>query len=276
MTDRYDQLNLGVYLINLDRSAERLAHMTAQLNNIGLNFERIRAVDGADLQLDGDGVDNLRIDFDYWRKFHHRNMMASEIGCYMSHILALETFQASSHNFALVLEDDADIGDAFPGVLRDVIAHASEWDIVKFCASHPGIQISRTHLSNGSSLVSYITRTARATAYVVSHSAVGRLLDQLYPIRLPFDHVFDRNFEHGLKMRGVKPMPVTTGKTQSVINESRKRAQGPFRSWGDPPLISRWRVPLIRGWHESRRLVHNLFLDGGAAALLSAPKKKVD
>lgn len=275
MTDTRFECDIATFLINLDRSAERLEHMTAQLNNIGLAFERIRAVDGMELRLNVDDADDLCIDFEYWRKYHHRDMLASEIGCYLSHLCALKKFRASPNKFALILEDDAELSADIIEILRSITANA-DWDIVKLLASHPGIQIPRAQLTKGAFLVSYVTRTARATAYMVTREAVDRLLDQLYPIRLPYDHVFDRNFEHGLKVRGVNPMPVSTGKMKSTINETRQKFNGPLRSWGDPPLHRRWRVPLIRGWHESRRLACNLISDGGAAALLSAPKKKAD
>lgn len=274
MTDTHIPRDLVIYLINLERSAERLAHMTAQLNNIGLAFERIQAVDGFELRLDVGDADDLSIDFDYWRKYHHRDMLASEIGCYLSHLCALKTFLASPNKIALILEDDAELSPGFIEILRSITANA-DWDLVKLLASHPGIQIPRAQLAKGAFLVSYVTRTARATAYLVTRDAADRLLSQLYPIRLPYDHVFDRNFEHGLKVRGVNPMPVSTGKMKSTINETRQKFRGPFQSWGDPPLHRRWRVPLIRCWHESRRLAYNLISDGGAAALLSPPKQKV-
>ena len=143
MTDQFIQPEIAVYVINLDRSADRLAHMTAQLDSIGLEFERIPAVEGAHLQLDGNCGDEFSIDFDYWRKYHHRNVTASEIGCYLSHIKALETFLASSLSFALILEDDAEIAPDLVEVLHAIAVRAAEWDLVKLCASHPGIQISR-------------------------------------------------------------------------------------------------------------------------------------
>ena len=40
---------MKAYLINLDRSPERLAHFSAQARRAGLAFERIAAVDGRTL-----------------------------------------------------------------------------------------------------------------------------------------------------------------------------------------------------------------------------------
>lgn len=53
------------YVINLDRSADRLAHMRREFDRIGLLFVRMPAVDGNDIpESDGlsepDGVDSAR------------------------------------------------------------------------------------------------------------------------------------------------------------------------------------------------------------------------
>ena len=42
---------MRIFLINLDRSPQRLAFMTAQLNALGLRAERLPAVDGKQIDL---------------------------------------------------------------------------------------------------------------------------------------------------------------------------------------------------------------------------------
>ncbi len=76
------------YVINLDRSTERMAHMAELLSAQGLEFIRIPAVDD--------------------------KMQGPHVSCFLSHIKVWETFLASDHDYALVLEDD---------VLMAVTAH---------------------------------------------------------------------------------------------------------------------------------------------------------
>lgn len=256
---------IALYVINLDRSPDRLARMDAQLSALGLEFQRVAAVDGATLDLSacqarGD------IDRDFWRRYHHRDMLNTEAACYLSHMRALAQFLKSDHQLALIVEDDADFSPDTPDILKALAARADDWDIVKLIAGHPGMQIDRAPLCGAYRLTSYVTQTACAAAYGVSRTAADRLLTYLRPARLPYDHLFDRSFDHGLRLRGVNPMPVATGRAASTIETARIAQRGRFHRLGDPPLEARWRTPFFRAVTESRRLAHNLITDGGAAA----------
>ncbi len=255
--------NFQIFIINMDRSPERLDAIAEQLNTLNLKYERVPAVDGSELDMKGCEVQSV-IDFNHWAKYHHRDALPAEVGCYLSHLRALETFMASEAKYGVILEDDADISTGLADVLRGLNQNSDKWDLVKLHSSHPGYQRNCADLGNGNQLTSFITQTGRATGYVISKEAVGALYNQLQPARLPFDHIFDRNFEHGLKLRGIMPMPLSNRPVVSTIEVHRKkpRARSLFpRKWGDPPLHKRWRVPFYRLWTETRRLYYNLVLD---------------
>lgn len=260
---------LGVYVINLDRSADRLAVMSERFAEVGLSFERIPGVDGNALDLTSPELADT-IDFDYWAKFHHRNMLPTEIGCYLSHLRAIDRFAQSAHQFALIVEDDVRPPESFPTTLSALIAAAADWDLVRLYTGHPGYQPIRRRLADGSALTSFIQRPAGAVAYLISRKAIDQMKPYLTPIRLPFDHVYDRGFENGLRVRGVEPMPIKTGDQKSVIEAMRIRKKGPFHSWGDPPLETRWRVPVYRMGTFFRRLYFNLITDGAAGAIIAS------
>ncbi len=257
--------NFQIFIINMDRSPERLEAMAKQLDALKLDYERVDAVDGTKLNMTDCEVLSV-IDFDHWAKFHHRDALPAEIGCYLSHLRALETFMNSKHKYGVILEDDADISPALTDVLIGLKNCRDNWDLVKLHSSHPGYQRNCADLGNGNRLTSFITQTGRATGYVISRTAAGVLYQQLLPARLPFDHIFDRNFEHGLKLRGVMPMPLSNRPVTSTIEVHRKkpRTRSLFpRKWGDPPFHKRWRVPFYRMWTEARRLYYNLIIDQG-------------
>lgn len=94
--------HLPVFLINLDRSPDRLVRATADLQSLGLDPIRIAAVDGALLDLTN------RTDYDEKPAIRalNRPLLVSEIGCYLSHIAAAQAFVASQAQFGLVFEDD--------------------------------------------------------------------------------------------------------------------------------------------------------------------------
>lgn len=262
-----------IFVINLDRSPDRLERISGQLARAGLSFERVPGIDGRTLDLTRtDGPLARRVDRDYWGKYHHRAMLPAEVGCYLSHLNALDMFLAAGGDTALILEDDAEIPNSLGSTLAELLHRREEWDIVKLHARHPGPQIRRRRLGDHGWLTSYITDHAGATAYLLNRQAAARLKAYMLPARLPYDHLFHRSFAHGLRVRGVSPSPIRPSDLHSVIERERGYAFEARRSllqkWADPPYSARWRVPLVRAWCELRRVWHNLFPDGGAVALL--------
>ena len=80
---------LLVQVINLARRPDRLAQVSAELNQAGLDFETQVAVDG---QLDG-----------YESNFVSRG----EIGCWKSHVNSMRRLVEKKFAYSLILEDDA-------------------------------------------------------------------------------------------------------------------------------------------------------------------------
>ena len=64
-------------VINLDRDADRLAHMQREFTKLGLTFQRFPAVNGANLP------EHLRV---YFAPAESNPLSAGETGCYASHL----------------------------------------------------------------------------------------------------------------------------------------------------------------------------------------------
>lgn len=92
-----------IFLINLDSSTERLEIACKALASSGAEFERLPAYDGR-------GTDPISLE-DYssrqTRAYMGRDMTGGEVGCYFSHIRAVQAFLQCDADYALVLEDDA-------------------------------------------------------------------------------------------------------------------------------------------------------------------------
>ena len=140
--------DIRTYVINLDRAPDRLAAMTTQLQSLRLPYERIAAVDAANVtedmvtavtapRLGGlfKGMPGYRQNAKsgptiYWPEVG-RYFVAGEIACYLSHGRALQAFVDSGAPAALVFEDDAeidaDIADVIAVIerLRRVLASSS-------------------------------------------------------------------------------------------------------------------------------------------------------
>lgn len=90
---------MKTYLINLDRSPDRLSVMTDRLKAIDVTFERVSAIDGINLETKEFVVDVPNALYPY-------TLTAGEIGCYLSHRKCWQKIVDSGEDWGLVLEDD--------------------------------------------------------------------------------------------------------------------------------------------------------------------------
>ena len=115
---------LATFVINLDRATQRMEETARQLNDAGLPFTRLPAVDGADLPPETGAQAMTHLG---------REMMAGELGCYQSHLNAAEAFLASDAELGLVLEDDVALTSKSVPMLQAMITAKDRfaiWDVM--------------------------------------------------------------------------------------------------------------------------------------------------
>ena len=199
---------LATWVINLDRATDRLARINRQLVALGIPYTRLAAVDAKTLS----PAQRAEFDEPAYRRKHGMAPVPGEIGCYLSHVEVVRAFVASEARFALVFEDDALLHDSLPAVLRALIAHPGRWDMVKLSAVHSGTPVPVLDLVAGHQLAVMLSRCTGASAYLINRRAADAYLRSaggLLPMQLPYDHVFDRGWDLGLKVRLVTPTPCT-------------------------------------------------------------------
>jgi len=192
-----------IYVINLDRDAERMASIRANLERLGLPFERLPAVVGKEVP---DWERLVDLPAYAWRN-RLDTPRAGEVGCYLSHLKAMETFLRTDAPWCVILEDDVEVLPACAEVLRS-LAEKDDWDLVKLFNFHSGMPVTKRSLAGGHRLVAHLTRTTSSAAYVVNRRAAATLLQSMRPISEQVDHALDRPWETGLRTRGIRPMPV--------------------------------------------------------------------
>jgi glycosyl transferase family 25 len=188
-----------IFLINLDRSVERLAHMQEQFGRLGVVVERVPGVEGLNIP------SWMRSEF----KGPHL-LSAGEVGCYASHLVVAQKIVAEGLPYAVVLEDDAVLDDDFQASCADAIEHAPEdWDLIHLSAA-PTLKramvaiadLSNTHRT----LVRYLKFPWTATAYIVSNRGARKCLAPL-PRVCPIDWANSHPWIQGLNELGVHPAP---------------------------------------------------------------------
>lgn len=250
---------LQTYVINLDRSPERLHAMRARLERVGLSWVRIPAVEGARLD-PGTCPD---VDTAAYRRAHGKDLNTAELGCYLSHIRALRDFLAGPKAFALVLEDDADFPADFLPLLESLLEASGRWDLVKLSSFHSGTPVRIARLVGPYELAVPLSRLMNSNSVLFSRRAAQVLLDKLLPMRLPYDHALERACMMGLRLRVVTPLPcpAETG-LGSTIGDRLRLRQFKLRWYRRAPaMLYRAGTELQRVWHGLAHLLRAYTLE---------------
>jgi len=234
-------------VINLDRSPQRLLAISKQLAGLNMPWERLPAAEGKLYSLE----DAELVDLPEFGRRHGKTPLHGELGCYLSHVWAMRRFLETDSPYALILEDDVHIAAHLPQVLDVLAACSADWDMVKLSGVHSGTPLKIKSLGNVGSLVVTLTPYTGSSAYVINRQAAQRYASDLLPMRVPYDHEFDRGWHWGLKVRAV--MPPACGHDQSgesMINTTAVNRKFhwtrrlPAMGWR---LQNQWRR-LIYGW----------------------------
>ena len=163
-----------IFVLNLNRATDRLAHMEAMLNRLNLQYERIAAVDGEELS----SANITRLSSPrvfYW--LFGRSMSRGELGCALSHRVAYQRILDEELDWALILEDDVELSSQIGRWLASVIHNTNNFDVTQLYFSenrfHPVKCIAK---SDGIRIVSFTGPHASAVAYVVRRRGAQKLL----------------------------------------------------------------------------------------------------
>jgi len=175
-----------IYVINLDRAADRLAALTQRMNRAGLAFRRVPAVDGKELTAEriAEVVATDQI------KHFMRALSRPEIACYLSHIAVWRTVAGGAKPAAFVLEDDVDFVDEAPSVLEAISRRPPDWDVIRFYTDRPIKLIESTSLLDGYRYGVPRPQPKGCMAYAITRGAAARLAASVLPIALPVDMDF--------------------------------------------------------------------------------------
>ena len=123
--------------------------------------------------------------------------------------------------------------------------------MVTLAGFHRAAPRPNAQLRNGRRLVTFLAPQRSAAAYLVTRDAARKYLAHILPMRVPFDHEFDKGWRYGIRFRGVVPHPVVSGGTASTIGHGRSKK----------PWYRRGSVLLYRIGTELRRAHHHLISD---------------
>jgi glycosyl transferase family 25 len=209
------------YILNLDRSPERLQYVLPQIKKLGIPYERISSVDGKNIEKEK--IASI-VDFDAYKNYFKMLPELGTIGCSLSHEKVWKQLLASDNEFALVFEDDIQFStEALSQTIASLVDRKSRWDIVSFELKHRGFPVTIEKFSPENSLVFYLTDVKHSGAYIINRKAAHKLLQKFYPIKMPLDHYFTRSWEFGIRFCGVEPRIVEQNFGESQIKSGTNR-----------------------------------------------------
>lgn len=183
-------LNMKVFVINLERSTTRRAFMQKQLDKQGVDFEFIKAVDGATLS---DEYLSQVCDFDELAKRPYL-LRKGVYGCQLSHYNVYKKIVAENLPYALILEDDIIIQPNFKDVLEDLALKILPNEAILLFSQNnymPTIlsEQDSEELVHGYKISYPMDPWAfgSAAGYIISKEAAQGMLKQVLPIRWAAD-----------------------------------------------------------------------------------------
>jgi glycosyl transferase family 25 len=201
---------LHAYVINLDRSPDRRAHIAAELATTGIDYEWIRGVDGRELDLtDSEIIEPAALTGTWFRP--------GVLGCALSHLNAYRKILAADLDAALMLEDDIRLPADLEELAVSVAQHLSGAEVALFNYdsndNHPCLMSSQDAVglpsSRGLALPVDIGQPVSSGAYLITREACQRMVKGMLPARSrPDDWRFFYREGFLDRVRCVVPMPV--------------------------------------------------------------------
>jgi glycosyl transferase family 25 len=166
---------MRVYVINLDRAPERMAHMRTQFERLKIPFTRIAAVD-AKLLTDGE-IDAFRRSVADAARPHSWHV--SQIGIFLSHKKAWAQIASEDDRFAAVFEDDVHLSDRIASLLDSDVWIDRSMDIVRLETTQQSMKLARSPIlqKDGMKLFRIESSAWGAAGYLISRD-IAEWLDR--------------------------------------------------------------------------------------------------
>lgn len=172
---------MNIFVINLEKDVERRASISRQLEQLGLGYEIVEGVYGAELSKD-ELKDNYSDRKAKWRVA--RSLVSAEIGCALSHIKVYREIVEQGLSFTLILEDDVILPPELDVLLADCakVVDPRRPEVWLLSPAVGDQEATRARLLPSGQLVLPYKDGFYASSYLVTASAAKALIAELYPV----------------------------------------------------------------------------------------------
>jgi glycosyl transferase family 25 len=253
---------MDCYVINLDRSRDRLDQMYREFDRLNLKFTRVSAVDGQKLP------DDL-----YTRHAERRQLSRPQIGVLLSHQKCWDLFSKSGADYCAIFEDDVHLSDDLPEIFDSIEINKPKFDILKIETARKKILISRNILNIIASrkirkIGSY---HVGAAGYIVNRNGLAKILKfKKEADTVPVDEfLFEFLLDHA-DIFQIDPALAIQDQAEGVIDRTNLKSL--IANQVDP----RNQSILKKIFKELRRPIKKILLNKFGLKLLYYKRKKID
>jgi GR25 family glycosyltransferase involved in LPS biosynthesis len=245
---------MNIFVINLERSADRLASMSAQFDALKMSWERFPGKDGRELPPE----ELSQYSEKEALQLIGEPMTRGQIGALLSHINVCKRIVEDKLPYALVLEDDVILPANLNDILQEPWITSGTWDYVNLSYEYLSIrrmtrwievtwsvikrrpyyafyalikfpymcfmmmfESARQYFytkKDRTGIVSYFRPIYPACAYLLSNTGARKVLSIAYPLRCPADTLYNQaRIKAGLRFFGYCPAaPITATSAPSI------------------------------------------------------------
>ena len=181
---------MRVFVINLERSVARRASIQKQLDTQGVDFEFIKAVDGATLT---DEYLKTALNFEEIAKRPYLKRKGA-YGCALSHYAIYSKIVAENIPYAIILEDDVILENGFKSIIDKISSKLLYNEVILLFAQNNFMPIVFSdqdieQLTNKQNIAYPMEPWALGSAagYIVTYEAAKGLMQYVFPVREPAD-----------------------------------------------------------------------------------------
>jgi glycosyl transferase family 25 len=211
---------MKTFIINLERSVARREHILGEVTKHNLDFEFIKAVDGAALS---DDEFNRLMDSEAMKQ-EPGILTRGTLGCLLSHLDVFRRIVEEDLDMAFVLEDDAVLPEDIDEILYDVAANIAHSEIVLlYFYSFSPCELSENgavEIGGKRKLMfpAKIDQPVSSAAYVITREVANRLLRLELPMKTACDDWGHWYQQGGFdSLRCIYPSPVSISGAKSTI-----------------------------------------------------------
>ena len=220
-----------IWVASLARSPERRQFMQQQFASLNLSYRIIDASDGKKLS---------REELQKYSKRHalkakRRELSTGEIGCALTHAKIYQQMLDENLEEVLILEDDIVITQDLLHVLLQRRNFPPEWEAVNFANTWAQAIPLGEPVCKNYRICRFKGIANRTSAYLINRQGAKKLIEHVYPIRLPADDLVGLTQMTGLRLYGITPSVVALADFKSDIwsdeGEANERAFNDRRMW---------------------------------------------